>query len=217
MQRALILHFIEGRRKRGFAPIVLIVGKQRMGKTCLALLLAYLLDRNFDVNKQMFFDVLTFAKAVDKYDNKILILDEAGVELDSYRYSDVRQRCFSHIVQTQAYKRNTLFIVLPHASDLAKCHRKYVDALLVVTRRGGYVLYKPNIQYWDMNTIDIRTMKMEYGVGLPLPPKHLYEEYKKSFEKQIKEDILVKEIDKLDKFMQNLQKPPKPKIITTLR
>ena len=214
----LLTLWAKARVYRGFAPIILIVGKQRMGKTCLALLFAYLLDKKFSPDKYMFFDILSFAKATNKYNKKILLLDEAGIELDTYRYSDVRQRCFSHIVQSQAYKQHTLFIVLPHASDLAKCHRKYVDALIVVNRRGGYIMYRPFVDYWDMNDIDINVRKMEEIYDIPLPPQHLFLEYKRKFEKQIKKGIIEGEIDKLDKyFAKEEAKLHKPKIITSAR
>lgn len=197
----ILIPWAKARVRRGFAPIILIVGKQRMGKTCLGLRLAYEIDPFFDVDKQMFFDVISFAKATNKYNKKVLIVDEAGIELDTYRYSDVRQRAFSHIVQSQAYKQNTLFMILPHSSDLARCHRKYVDALLVVPRRGSYIMYRPTVDYWDMNEIDIRTMKMEIIDHVPLPPAPLFNSYKTKYEKQIKQGIMLGEIEKLEKAL----------------
>jgi hypothetical protein len=209
MEQPLLLQWATNRILKGFAPIILIVGKQRMGKTCTALRLAYEMDNKFDVDKQMFFEIIDFAKAVRKYNDKILILDEAGIELDTYRYSDARQRCFSHVVQSQAYKHNTLIVVLPHSSDLARCHRKYVDALVVIPSRGKAIIYKPTIQYWDMNDIDIRTKKIEIIHDIPLPPAELFNQYKAKYEKQIKEGILEDEIVKLDKVLnRNLQVKP---------
>ncbi len=172
-----------------------------MGKTCNALELAYCLDPHYDPDKQMFFEVVTFARAVNKYRRKVLILDEAGIELDTYRYSDVRQRCFSHIVQSQAYRQNTLFMVLPHSSDLARCHRKYVDALLVVSSRGSYIMYRPSIQYYNMNDIDIFTKKIEWVIDIPLPPHHIFNKYKSKYETQIKQGILDMELEKLDTML----------------
>lgn len=206
----LFTQWARARVKRGFAPIVLIVGKQRMGKTCTGLTLATELNPKFNPATDMFFDILSFAKAVNKYSRKILILDEAGIELDTYRYSDVRQRCFSHIVQSQAYKQNTLFIVLPHSSDLAKCHRKYVDALLVIPRRSTYIMYQPRVEYWDMNEIDIRVQKMEEIHDIPLPPPHIFNVYKSKYEKQIKEGIMDAEIERLDAALIRMQ--PKEKL-----
>ncbi len=208
----LLLQWARNRVRRGFAPIILIVGKQRVGKTFLALRLAYEMDKLFDAEKRMFFDILSFAKAVKQYNRKVLILDEAGIELDTYRYSDLRQRCFSHIVQSQAYKQNTLIICLPHASDLARCHRKYVDVLVVVPARGMYIAYKPSVYYWDMNEIDIRTKKIEVIYETALPPEHLINIYKNRFESQIKEDILSDEIDRLGTHLDKIAGKSKPKI-----
>ncbi len=211
----LLLRWARNRVRRGFAPIILIVGKQRVGKTCLALRLAYELDKKFDVDNQMFFDILSFAKAVKKYKRHVLLLDEAGVELDTYRYSDIRQRCFSHIVQSQAYLQHTLIICLPHASDLARCHRKYVDVLVVVPARGMYIAYKPSVYYWDMNEIDIRTKKIEVVYQTSLPPDHLFNGYKSKYEGRIKEDILTDEIERLDaKLGMPKQKKEIPSILS---
>jgi hypothetical protein len=213
----IFLEWVRSRIRMGFSPIVLIVGKQRQGKTCMALRMAYEIDPNFDVKKQMFFDVITYAKAVDKYKRKILILDEAGIELDTYRFSDVRQRCFSHLIQSQAYKQNTLFIVLPHASDLAKCHRKHVDSLMVIPFRGSYIFYSPRVAYYDMNEINFMVKKIEHILQVPLPPSHLFNEYKTQYEKQIKQDILEKEIDKLDAYLKKKVGKPEQNIITVLK
>ncbi len=206
----IFITWVRNRIRRGFSPIVLVVGEQRIGKTCMALKLASMIDKNFSVEKQMFFDIISFARAVDKYKKRVLIVDEAGIELDTYRFSDIRQRCFSHIVQSQAYKQNTLFIVLPHSSDLAKCHRKYVKALLVVSGHGTYIFYRPFVPYWDMNEIEFKSRKIEYIYDVPLPPDYLYNAYKDKFEKQIKQDILEKEIDKLDRWLE--KDKPKQKL-----
>lgn len=209
---SIFLDWAKNRVRRGFAPIILVVGKQRMGKTCMALKLAYELNPNFNPDKHMFFEVYNFALATKKYNNEILILDEAGIELDTYRYSDIRQRCFSHIIQSQAYKRNTLFICLPHSSDLAKCHRKNVDALLVIPFRGSYIMYSPFIAYWDMNDIDFRTTKIEHILDVPLPPEFLYNDYKSKYEKQIKEGIMDLELDKIKKRMDKENPISKPAV-----
>lgn len=214
MGQPLFLWWAKNRIARGFAPVILIVGKQRMGKTFTALTIAHTIDPKFKPDNQMFFDIMSFANAVKKYNNKVLILDEAGIELDTYRYSDMRQRAFSHIVQSQAYKQNTLLIVLPHSADLARCHRKYVDALVVIPARKKAMVYRPNIQYWDMNNLDIRTKKMEVIYHVPLPPKWLIDEYKAKFEKQIKEGILDSEIERLNKFLNKVQ--PVKEVIPSL-
>ena len=186
------------RIKRGYCPIVLVTGEQRSGKTCMALKFAYDLDPNFNPDEQLFFKVIDFAKAVMTKTRKVLVLDEAGIELDRFRYADARARCFSHVVQTQAYKQNTLFVVLPHNSDIAKCHKPYIKMLLVVLGHGHYKAYIPRTRYWDMNDMIITTKMIEDVYDVPLPPEHIYNAYKERYEKQIKYDILQGEINKLE-------------------
>lgn len=204
----IFLEWTKNRIRKGFSPIILIVGKQRSGKTCLALLFAHLLDKDFDPEKQMFFDVVSYAKAVNRYRRKVLILDEAGIQLDSYRYNDTRQRAFSHIIQSQAYKQNTLLLCLPMPQDLAKCHRRNIDAYIIVPRRGQYIFGYPYLSFWNLNEMDMRAKKIEHIFRVPLPPAYLYDAYKKKFETQIKQGILQGELEKLDKFIQDMK--PKP-------
>ena len=195
----IVLEWARARIRKGYCPIILITGEQRSGKTCLALWFAQQLQRNFNPDEQLFFQVSKYAKAVHKFNNKVLVLDEAGIELDTYKYSDARQRCFSHVIQSQAYKQNTLILCLPHNTDIAKCHRKYIKMLICVTGHGRYKAYKPVVQYWDMNDLDITTSMVEEVHEIPLPTNDIYNAYKGNFEKQIKKDILESEIDKLDK------------------
>lgn len=206
----LFLEWVKMKQRTGFSPIALIVGEQRVGKTCTALYFAEELDKDFDIDKQMFFDVYSYAKATQKYNKKVLVLDEAGIELDTYRYSDFRQRAFSHIIQSQAYKNNTLLIVLPHAVDIAKCHRRHVKALMVVTSRRVVKWYMPFVYYNNMNDDDIKEKYLSITPNLPLPSKGVFEHYKSKFEKQIKGKILENEIAMMEsKFNRELEKTTK--------
>lgn len=201
LNRPMFVTWARNRIRRGYCPIVLVTGEQRSGKTCLALRFAYDLDPDFNPDEQLFFKVIDFAKAVMTKTRKVLVLDEAGIELDRFRYADARARCFSHVVQTQAYKQNTLFIVLPHNSDIAKCHKPYIKMLLVVRGHGHYKAYIPTTRYWDMNDMIITTKMIEEVYDVPLPPEYIYTAYKERYEKQIKEDILKGEISKLENVL----------------
>jgi len=108
----LLLDYIKYQRKNGFSPILLFTGKQRMGKTSLAMATAEAIDPGWDPATNMMFKIEDFADAYDKLNNQILILDEAGISLDPYEHASITQRVYSHIVQTQAYKQNIVFLVL---------------------------------------------------------------------------------------------------------
>lgn len=206
---AILLQWIRNRIRKNKAPVILVVGPPRVGKTFFTMSLCYMLDRNFSVSKNISFEIIDYAQAVSKNKFAFLCVDEAGIELDTYKYSDMRQRVFSHLLQTQQYLQNTLFIILPHGSDLAKCHKKYINAFLQIKGYGHYVMRYPIIPYWDLNNIEFFSKKIEEVWDFPPPPKHLQDEYRTYFESQMKEKILELEIDKLKKHLaKGLPKQP---------
>src|SRR4030066_134127 len=87
-----IITYINIQRKMGFSPIILFVGRQRVGKTALALKIAYEVNHKFDIKKHMTYKIEDFAEAYDKYNNEVLILDEAGGPLDPYEHASITQR-----------------------------------------------------------------------------------------------------------------------------
>jgi len=190
---ALIVDYFKEQLRQGFAPICLIVGRQRIGKTSLGLRLAYEFDKNFDIESQFTFKILEFVKMYDKFENKILILDEAGVELDSFRAMEVRQRVLNHVIQTQAYKHNLVFFILPFASEIGKAHRKHVNVVIDVYKRKGYKAYASWSWRPDMSMKPPRLSLIEDVYDVPLPPPHIWDKYKAESEMQFKQSILTNE------------------------
>ena len=179
------------------SPIILICGRRRMGKTMLALRLAEEIQPDFDIKNQMFFEVSKFAHAINKYENKVLIMDEGGIELDPMRAFETKQIVYSHIVQSQGYKNNLIFLVLPVAIDFGKRHRYHVDAVIEVKGHGSFTLYRCNKWLANLNYSKITQERIESIKGVPLPSHHIKEYYLKVIEKDMKKTILEKEISKL--------------------
>jgi len=195
----LALDYIRNQLKKGYSPIILIVGKQRVGKTALALRLAFELNPKFDIEKEMFFEIEKFASCIHKCDNKVLLLDEAGITLDPYEHMSVTQRVYNHIIQTQAYKKNVIFLILPFASEIGKTHRKHVSGIIEVIWRGGYKFYSASCWHSDLSYKPPRLTLIEQISGVPLPPKHIWENYIEFGQKVYKEQILNLQIDILAK------------------
>jgi len=185
-----IIKYIKHQRKKGYAPIILFVGKQRSGKTALALRIAYEVEKKFDIDKQMFFRIEDFANAYDKFHDKILILDEAGISLDPYEHMSITQRVYSHIVQSQAYKRNIVFLVLPFASEIGKNHRKHVSAIVHVLGRGLYSLYATTSWHPDLSFKPPRLIHVETVGLVPLPPPHIWDTYITTGQESYKKEIM---------------------------
>ena len=177
--------------RQGKSPIVVFCGSMRSGKTWLALKIAQDLDPNFSCEKQLFFSVERYLEYLANNKRSVCILDEAGHELSSYQWLSAKSEAMSVALQTQSYKQIVSFICLPHISDLAKRHRKFVHLMVWVQAPGIYTLYAPSISYWDFNELDMKTNKLEVCSDVPAPSKALQEEYLNKFEGQIKSDILA--------------------------
>lgn len=186
----LLIDYLKIQTKLGFSPIVLFTGRQRMGKTAMAMRIAYELDPTWDPKTCMTFRIEEFVEAYDKYSDKVLILDEAGVPLDPYEHFSITQRVYKHIIQTQAYKRNTVFLVLPFASEIGRAHCKHVTAIVEVVWRGVYVLYRTKSWHSDLSQKPPRLEKIEIVSHVPLPPPHIWEWYSSQGQTEYKESIM---------------------------
>ncbi len=120
--------------------VVLIQGSTQTGKSTVLKTVADILSlmkkeeywkhekycaRNFD-------ELINY---VDDYENSIIAIEEAGFQLSSDEWQNVQNKLFNKILQTQAYKHNIIFIVLPYALGVAKAHRRIIDMGLTIKKR----------------------------------------------------------------------------------
>lgn len=197
MSYGLFFDWIRKEVRMGYSPFILVVGRQRTGKTALALRMAWEIYKKFDIDKHLFFDIPSFAHAIDKYSQKVLVMDEVGTSLDPVERFNMAQRVYNHIVQSQAYKNNVIFLILPFASEIGKVHRKHVNAIIDVKARGIYRFNKVLQWHSDLSQKPPPVMHIQTIVNMPLPPAHIWDLYKNKYEKQMKQSILSNEIEKL--------------------
>jgi hypothetical protein len=209
----ILIDYLTNQKRLGFSPIVLFTGRQRMGKTALAMRIASEIDPDWNPNEYMMFRIEDFAEAYNKHNGKILILDEAGVSLDPYEHMSIQQRVYSHIVQTQAYKQNIVFLALPFASEIGKNHRKHVDAIVEVIWRGVYKLYRTSSWRSDLSQKPPRLELMEIVGGVPLPPKHIWDWYAGEGQKIYKENIMGLQNEILATRKRKLEKAIAPPVV----
>ncbi len=193
----LIISHLRKEIRNGYSPIVLFVGKQRTGKTFCALLFAYIFDKRFDTDKQMIFNIADFIEAVWKYEHKVLVLDECGTYLDPTMHLQIQQRAYAHVIQSQAYKQNIIFLITPHAFDFGKYHRKDVDSIVSMISRNEFgsmaKIYSVDTWRANINEIKMRMKHQETLCGIPQPPNHIKNVYLGKYQGQQKGEILEKE------------------------
>lgn len=196
MNSAILITYLKSQIKKGYAPIVLFCGRQRTGKTALAMRIATEINADWSP-EMMTYKIENFADIYNKFDKQIIILDEAGVTLDPYEHATIQQRVYNHIIQTQAYKQNIVFLVLPFASEIGKQHRKHVDAIVEVVGRGTYKLYRTQSWRSDLSNKPPRLEIIEIVSGVPLPPARIWDWYKSEGQKVYKESIMQLQNDAL--------------------
>lgn len=194
---SLLIQYLRNQLKRGFSPVCLVVGRQRTGKTWLAMKIAHTLDPSW-TGELMTFKIENFVDIYNKYNKKVIILDEAGVTLDPYEHATIQQRVYNHIIQTQAYKQNIVFLVLPFASEIGKQHRKHVDLIIEVLGRGVYKLYRTRSWRSDLSQKPPRLETIEIVSGVDPPPKHIIDWYMSEGQKIYKESILAMQTEAME-------------------
>lgn len=196
------LDFLIARLRRGYAPIHLVVGEQRSGKTWFAIWLAEQIQPDFDVMTGLVTSIEDFAKIFSKANQQVIILDEAGVSLDPMRSAEITQRCYSHIIQSQAVRQNLIILCLPCASDFGHTHKTHISSESEVRghNKQGTTVRNYTLNKWraDPNDVNISLFHVETIAGIPSPSKENVEKYMKLKQMVDKDSILNTELMRLE-------------------
>lgn len=123
-----------------YSPIVLIQGNMQTGKSTMLKVFSDIISQekfkiDWDYKKYCAKSFDELIEYVDKYDDSIIAIEEAGFQLSAMEWYSKSNNLFDKIMQTQAYKHNIYFIVLPHSLGVAKAHRRLVDMTFIVKRK----------------------------------------------------------------------------------
>lgn len=202
MEDTFLLQYLKNHTMKKFYPVILIVGRQRSGKTAMALWLAEQVcefrGQKFNIDTDMFFSIEDMANRYKDAKNKVLILDEAGISLNVFEGNSLPQRVFMKIMDSQAYLGNVLVICLPHASDIGRHHRNHVNLILEMRGRGCYTLYHVSKRYRDLSMKPPFIEEFETVYGIPLPTKETWEKYLLVGQQKFKQEILDTQIELLE-------------------
>lgn len=212
-----LVNWLRREIKHENTPIVVFCGRPRSGKTAGAMRFAWEVYPKKFTFKNVVSSIEDFARVFSETDHNIIILDEASDSLYVYDYNSLFQRVFSVINDTQAFKHNIVFIVLPMVHKLGKVHRYDVDAVVMMTKRRNYDTNKPEIYYKyqvqlkaynDLKMMAPRVMTVVDSCGpIPLPPEHIWKPYIDEGQKKFKDEIMKRNLEKIFKKMN----PEKPK------
>ncbi len=178
-----IIYLLDQVNKK-FAPIILVCGKQRIGKSNYTLSLCYTLswilnNEEYDVDKYVYFNALEFMKKYISERRKIFVIDEASKDLSKSEWYTTLNQVLSKIIETQADLHNIFIIVLPHASRLATQHKIYVNMKIVMSARGKAEWTYMKQKYGELSS-DIKKIVKQVWCKkweLPLAPEKLRKQY----------------------------------------
>jgi hypothetical protein len=131
------------RQLRDMNTFVLVVGDPRTSKSSFALSISILISvikgTTFSVDTQLTFDdIRKFLRWSQVSSNSIFILDETGASLSPQQFWEIQTRVMKKFVQTQGFRRNILFWVLP-SSKLLQGNFKIMSNYGIETREQGRV------------------------------------------------------------------------------
>lgn len=145
-----LLWLLSERRRLNRDSILFIVGEKRTGKSYSAIRLGEVLQKSwglppFEVEKQLFFEPEGLVKAFQKYTNRVLILDEASLSLDSRQWFTVESKILNSLLQTQGFRKNVVLLTSPTLADFDKRSLGFGHFMILTFRVGFSKVYRIKI------------------------------------------------------------------------
>lgn len=200
------IHYLFSLIKRGYSPMVIICGKQRIGKSFIAVWLSYLmmklLDKEYDPIKHTFYDPIKSTESLERQDKIPLMIDEAGSILARREWQRKTHAVIDTAVQTAGYKSILWLFVTPFTSDVDKLFLKHFDFQVRVDNRGFYKAFRIVKKYDAFKPEDSMKRKFLDQISIPIKslPKDIWIRYRK-YSKEEKDKMRkekVKEIKNKD-------------------
>lgn len=187
--------------KRGFSPIILVCGPQRVGKSFFAVWFADKIinffhnGEKFDIEGNTFYDPLNAIKKMGDKDYNVLIVDEAGAYLNKMEFFQKLHVVMSKIIQTQGYLKQLFIVISPFGADIDKNIRRHIDYIAYVRKRGVVVVKEIPKKYTDLsgkipNPFMIEQIKIKKSA---LDPAlwDIYEKYSMKKKEEIRKDLSI--------------------------
>lgn len=162
----LVISKILNRMKKGYSPIILIVGSQRSGKSFIAIWLSNIItqffhNQNFDPFTNTFYDPVKIIDGLGEREKQTIVIDEAGAYLNKQEWYNRVVKAFDKIIQTQGYLCNCYIFISPFGSDIAKTFRKHFDFQLYLKKRGDVIVRQIPKKYASMNDDRLKLFFLE--------------------------------------------------------
>jgi hypothetical protein len=133
----------------GYSPLIAVVGKQRIGKSTVSLMLANTINqawgKKFILRHQVYFEPIALINSMNECDaRECRILDEAINQIHRREWFKQSHVILSKLISTQSYLELCHIWNIPFKSDLDTSFLKYFDFLVHVKRWGHYKTWQFN-------------------------------------------------------------------------
>jgi len=181
------------RYRNGYSPIIIFVGKMRVGKTTKAFLILNWISWILFNEKWNWRDgtMINFDQILDQLDNpkaKIKLADEVQRMFEKKDVFKQESLLFNKLLTSQAYLHYIFAMILPKASALGSDHASNVDYVLYVKSRKQVLPYKLDNNLWD---IDLKKRKAN---------KFYLKHFKLDIKNPLVKEAFKEELEELEEF-----------------
>jgi hypothetical protein len=128
--------------------IVVVVGEKRTGKSYFCGYTGEYLSRMWKVPfgiDDVFFELKGLFKFMFASTDSIAVMEEAGLLLNAQEWSQIEARLTRNMTQTQGFRRNVIFLNLPHFGFLNKSMRLMTNFVIKTIDIGKVEVYRVNV------------------------------------------------------------------------
>lgn len=144
----LLYQMLNIRKKQNKDSIVVVVGEKRTGKSYFCGYSGEYLSKKwkvpFSVN-DVFFEIKGLFQFMYKSTEAIAIMEEAGLLLNAQEWANIEARLTRNMTQTQGFRRNVIFLNLPHFGFLNKQMRLMTNFIVKTNEQGKVDVYRVNV------------------------------------------------------------------------
>ncbi len=162
-------------KSKGYSLIIGITGETQVGKSTFCYWLANEItrcnnminptkwhDKEWNYEKYCAKSFSDFVNMVDTYNNKVIVIEEAGFDYGNLDWYKLESKLFGKIFQTQAFRRNVYIIVLPHMLQFGKAHRHTLNFLFWCYKKfekSKIAIIRPQLvkrEYWKLKDENLK-------------------------------------------------------------
>jgi hypothetical protein len=108
-------------------------------------------------------NLLEFIEMINKYDNELIVFEEASKDISIDTWFDELNHFFNIILQTQAYKHNLICMVFPHVASISNRQKYFIKLGLELIDKIDEpdchaTVFKPTIytrNFWRLDENDL--------------------------------------------------------------